>query len=152
VASVNSLLSRRHLKSRFCTFVYGVLASDGRFTYVNAGHNPPLLVGRDGIRRLGPTGPVLGVFENARFAEQTLELRDGETIVLFSDGVTEARDVTEEEFGEDRLIDCVHSAANKPAAAILDAILSSVRDFAVVPADDMTVVVMMYRSAFEEGS
>lgn len=153
VTAINSLLSRRNLKSRFCTFVFGTLLPGGKFDYVNAGHNPPLLLARDGsMRRLGSTGPVLGIFADAVFNEEAIELRDGDTIVFFSDGVTEARDAHDEEFGEERLIGCVRSAAGRPAAAMLDQILRRVHDFAEAPADDMTVVVMMYRSQSEEES
>jgi sigma-B regulation protein RsbU (phosphoserine phosphatase) len=152
VASINSLLIGRNPKNRFCTFVYGALTRDGRFTYVNAGHNPPLLVTRDGIRRLAPSGPVLGVFADAVFVDQSVALRDGDMVVFFSDGVTEARNASDEEFGEQRLIDGVRSVARKRAAEILDDVLRRVREFAAAPSDDMTVVVMMYRSQSEEGS
>lgn len=152
VASINSLLTRRTPNNRFCTFVYGTLTRDGRFTYVNAGHNPPLLVTREGVRRLPPSGPVLGVFGEAVFVDQSIELRAGDIILFFSDGVTEARNGSDEEFGEERLIDFMRSAGRKPAVEILDDILRRVRDFAATPADDMTIVVMMYRSQSEERS
>ena len=78
ITSVNEGLIRRSLQSRFATCVYGTLAGDGRLTYCNAGHNPPLLIARDGIRRLETGGLILGVFPQAIYAQETLTLAPGD--------------------------------------------------------------------------
>jgi sigma-B regulation protein RsbU (phosphoserine phosphatase) len=101
ISSVNEGLIRRSLQSRFATCVYGTLARDGRLTYCNAGHNPPLLIGRDGIRRLEAGGLILGVFPQAIYDQETLTLEPGDLRVMFSDGVTEAVNAASEQFGEE---------------------------------------------------
>ena len=90
MAHINRTLIRRAIQSRFVTVMYGVLGADGRLTYCNAGHNPPILVGRNGVRRLETGGLILGLFPHATYEEETFQLEDGDTLVVFSDGVTEA--------------------------------------------------------------
>ena len=71
MAHINRTLIRRAIQSRFVTVMYGVLAPDGRLTYSNAGHNPPMLVGRNGVRRLETGGLILGLFPHATYEEET---------------------------------------------------------------------------------
>src|SRR5712692_11473150 len=115
LSRINRRLAARRLEARFVTLVYGILSSDGRLVYSNAGHNPPTLVTRDGIRRLTAGGPILGVFVDAAFEEETLHLHHQDTLVMFTDGVTEARRADDEEFGEHRLMACLSTdAASSP--------------------------------------
>src|SRR5581483_7035404 len=95
---INRRLAARHLESRYATMTYGVLSSDGRLVYANAGHNPPALITRQGVRRLTCGGPAVGMFEASFFEEDQLRLADGDTLVLFTDGVTEARNRRDEEY------------------------------------------------------
>jgi len=77
--------------NRFATAVIGWLRDDGTLTLVNAGHPPPMIVRRDGtIDEIASTGPILGVLPNPRWCSRTLHLDRGDTLVLYSDGVTEA--------------------------------------------------------------
>src|SRR5204863_6106470 len=69
----NEGLLRRSIQSRFATLVYGALARDGRLTYCNAGHNPPMLIGSGGVRRLETGGLILGLFPQATYEEETLD-------------------------------------------------------------------------------
>ena len=146
VARVNDRVALRRLESRFATLVYGVLSPDGRFTYTNAGHNPPLLLTREGVRRLGTGGPILGAFPNARFDSESLHFGDGDTLVMFTDGVTEARDRDGREFGEDRLLACLQANAASTPSHLLTNIFTTVRDFCgtVDPIDDITVTVTRF--------
>jgi sigma-B regulation protein RsbU (phosphoserine phosphatase) len=132
---------------RFATLVYGVLAPDGGFAYSSAGHNPPLLASRAGVRRLTAGGLLLGAFPDAAFEEETVRLEGGDAIVLFSDGVTEARSAQDDEFGEERLVSCVAAHAGDSAAGLAAAVLDQVREFSgdAPPADDVTVAVIRYR-------
>lgn len=142
LARVNQQLAARHLESRFATLVYAVLSPDGRLVYSNAGHNPPAVVATNDTRRLTVGGPILGAFANAMFEEDTLRLRDRDTLVMFTDGVTEARNARDEEFGEDRLMACLAADAQSPAV-LLKRIFAAVRDFSeqADQSDDMTVTV-----------
>jgi serine phosphatase RsbU (regulator of sigma subunit) len=146
MAHVNSTLIRRAIQSRFATMMYGVLTPEGLLTYCNAGHNPPVLVGRESTRRLETGGLILGLFPHATYEEETIQLHDGDTLVVFSDGVTEALNAKDEEFGEERLLPCIDSRG--PADVLLDRILSNVRLFAAsaVQNDDVTALVLKFRS------
>ena len=143
---INRTLIRRAIQSRFVTVMYGVLDADGRLTYSNAGHNPPILIGRNGVRRLETGGLILGLFPHAAYEEETLQLEDGDTLIVFSDGVTEALNGAGDEFGEERLLPCVSESCGLPTEMLLDKILATVRMFAASAAqnDDVTALVLRY--------
>jgi serine phosphatase RsbU (regulator of sigma subunit) len=147
ITSVNEGLIRRSLQSRFATCVYGTLAGDGRLTYCNAGHNPPLLIARDGISRLETGGLILGVFPQAIYAQGTLTLAPGDLLVMFSDGVTESFNAAGEQFGEERLRTCLEANRQCSPAELLERLLSAVRSFALdAPQhDDVTALVLRYK-------
>src|SRR5204862_7521471 len=111
---LNHGLFRRSIEARFLTTFYGILGADGSFAYCNAGHNPPFLVTRGGVRRIETGGVVLGLFEQASFEEEALRLQRGDFIVAFSDGVSEALNEAGEEFSDERLLACL--AANRTQA------------------------------------
>jgi len=142
---INQRLAARRLESRFATVVYAVISPDGRLTYANAGHNLPALLSRDGIRRLDVGGPILGAFANVTFEQETLTLRDGDMLTMFTDGVTEARSAADEEFGEHRLLACLNAAPAEPAA-LLEHIFDAVRGFCgdAEQSDDITVAVTSF--------
>ena len=91
IRQANDVLLRRALEARFATVVYAALTAAGTLTYCNAGHNPPLLIGKRGVLRLETGGIVVGLFEHTTFDEQTSQLEPGDLLVAYSDGVTEAR-------------------------------------------------------------
>jgi serine phosphatase RsbU (regulator of sigma subunit) len=146
ITRLNIGLFRRAIESRFLTTFYGILSPNGALTYCNAGHNPPLLVGASGIRRLETGGVVLGLFEQASFEEETVTLKPGDLIVLFSDGVTEAMNPDNEEFTDDRLLACAERHRGKPPQQVLDALLADVQAFCAgaMQSDDITVVMVRY--------
>ncbi|MEO6222118.1 MAG: SpoIIE family protein phosphatase, partial [Vicinamibacterales bacterium] len=90
VTVANQVLCKRGIESRFVTLMFGILGADGSLTYTNAGHNPPFVVGPSGVRRLEEGGPVVGLLEFAPYSQETIKLVSGDTIVIFSDGVSEA--------------------------------------------------------------
>ena len=145
LAHLNHSLMRRAIPGRFATATYGSVTPDGRFSYCNAGHNPPLLVGR-ASRQLRTGGRVLGMFDDAALEEETLQLDPGDLVVAYTDGVTEALDKSGAEFGEDRLQSCVEAHADLAPAALVERILDDVRRFTTdaVQSDDVTVLVMRY--------
>lgn len=120
--------------------------------YVNAGHFPPILVGhRDHRAELTPLdtgGPVLGVLRDARYEQGRRELRVGDTLVLYSDGLIEAADSSGEEYGDDRLREVLKKPIDASPQGIRDAILASVSEFlgTAAPRDDLTLVVARFGS------
>jgi sigma-B regulation protein RsbU (phosphoserine phosphatase) len=146
---VNAALLRRAIDSRFATLWYAMLSGDGGLTYCNAGHNPPLLFGRNGLRcRLGTGGPIVGAFHSATFEEETLQLNPGDTLVVFSDGVPEAMNGDGEEFGEERLVSCLEANREMPSARLLECVLDTVQQFRAdaVQSDDLTILILRYSS------
>lgn len=143
---INEVLVRRTVESRCATAVYGVLTRNGRLTYASAGHNPPLLVGRQGVRRLESGGLMLGAFEQATFEEETVQLDPGDVLVVFSDGVTEALNADGVEFGEDGLLSCVNAHHELAPGPLLERLLEAVHQFTAgaVPSDDLTALVLRY--------
>jgi sigma-B regulation protein RsbU (phosphoserine phosphatase) len=126
-----------------------MLGPDGAFTYCNAGHNAPLLVSGNEIRRLETGGVVLGLFEHASFEEESLVLKPGDLIIAFSDGVTEALDPAGEEFTDDRLLACARAHLGESPQQVLDALLADVRTFCAdaTQSDDVTVVMVKYNGS-----
>jgi sigma-B regulation protein RsbU (phosphoserine phosphatase) len=132
LARVNGLLCRNRGLGRFVSFFYAVLDGSTRtLSFSNAGHEPPLLVrGGAEIARLGAGGPVLGVFEDAPYDQGETVLARGDRVVLFTDGITEARGHDGDEFGAERLIELAVSRGDEDPAAMLASIHDAVRAFA----------------------
>ena len=147
LSRMNRALLRRGLEPRFATLMFGVLAPDRSFSYANAGHLPSLLVRREGaVQRLSSGGPILGVFEDAVFPGETCALGSGDTLIVFSDGVTEAWR-TGEEFGDERLVAAAQANRALAPAALLDTLFGAVREFSgeAVPTDDVTIAIVRVR-------
>lgn len=128
---------------RFATLFYGIYDDRTRkLCYVNCGHCPPFLLRANGeIDRLEPTATPLGAFANWNCREAEAELRVGDTLLLYSDGVTEAGIEGVEEFGEDRLAHALRVNQWQPAEALVQAIVSDVADYSAGSrSDDVTVV------------
>jgi sigma-B regulation protein RsbU (phosphoserine phosphatase) len=148
ISSVNQNLTRRGTSNRFVTFFFGMVDTDGNCTYTNAGHNPPYVVGRDGsIKPLTEGGMVMGLFASAQYESRTIQLMPGDHLVLFTDGVLEARNTLEDEFGEERLVELLRANHNASASEILDRIREAVTLFsAETPQhDDITMMVVGFR-------
>src|SRR5688572_2534108 len=129
ITRVNLALCRRGIESRFVTLMYGVLDEEGQMVYCNAGHNPPLIIGSGGVRRLERGGPIVGLFETATYEEERLRLTPGDWLIIFSDGISEAMSVTNDEFGEARIIDCVQANKTLDPTRLLEALFADVRGF-----------------------
>ncbi len=125
---VNRILCGNIAEGRFISFFYCILdAAAGVLTYTNAGHYLPAIVRAGGaVARLDCGGPVLGVLPDAEYEQAEVQLAPGDRIVLFTDGLTEARNGADEEFGERRLLDAAvrHRACSAPAlqARLTDAV------------------------------
>jgi len=144
LAQVNRALLRRAIPSRFAAAVYATLSSDGSLTYCNAGHNPPLLFARRDRSRLEVGGMVLGLFDDAKLVEQSVQLQTGDVLVMFSDGVTEAFNGAGEEFGEKRLAAVIEANLSLGPASVVSGVLDAVRTFTAGAAqsDDVTILAL----------
>jgi sigma-B regulation protein RsbU (phosphoserine phosphatase) len=132
--------------NRFITFFMGILdPATGDLSYVSAGHNPPLIVraagGYDTLS--GGGGIILGILAMAKYEASQAKLEKGDILVMFSDGVTEAPNPNDQEYGEERLANLVAELSSRPSKEIVDAIHTSVHEFTegAPPFDDITVVV-----------
>jgi len=152
---VNRALLRRAVEARFATLFYGCLDHGGRMITCNAGHNPGFLFRADGaMLRLAEGGLMVGAFDFATYAEEEVALTEGDTLVLYSDGVTDAESPSGEQFGEERLLECLGRSRLAPPGGILEGVLEAVRAFAAghPPADDVTVLVVRYGNGLPKAS
>ncbi|MGH9703894.1 MAG: PP2C family protein-serine/threonine phosphatase [Candidatus Acidiferrales bacterium] len=143
---VNRAVCRNIAPDRFVTFFYALLdAGTKKMTYVNAGHNSPMVLRRDGsCVRLGEGGDVLGLFPNGRYEQGELILQTGDRVILYTDGLTEARNTGEEEFGEQRLLALLGEEDGRGADTLKERIRRSVSDFCGdVFSDDATFIVLV---------
>ena len=150
LASVNNFLEQNNSEDLFVTLFYGVLDErTGRFVYANGGHNPPILVDSDGATPLATTGGVaLGMFDGLDYDHACVDMEPGARLVLFSDGVTEAFNDSDEAFGDDRLLDATRAlpVEQGPDEDVND-IVNAVDEFAgdAPQFDDITCVVLVYK-------
>jgi sigma-B regulation protein RsbU (phosphoserine phosphatase) len=146
VARINRTVCQNVPSNKYVTFVMARLdPSAGRLEYVNAGHNPPLLIRSGGdVERLEEGGTVLGMFEATPYAIGTAELRPGDTLLIFSDGVTETFNEAQDEFGEEGLIEVAVRGRGLEAEKLQDEILKALDDFAAgaKATDDRTLIVL----------
>ena len=143
---VNRALIRRAVQNRFATMVYGVLSAEGKLAYSNAGHNPPMLISGSAVRRLDQGGLILGLFPEAAFDEEAIQLNREDLLVIFSDGVSEAMNRKGEEFGDARIVSSITTHLDRDPRALLDGLLAEVRKFAAgAPQnDDVTAMILRY--------
>jgi len=146
IRRVNTGLVRRPIEAKYATMFHGTLTADGVLTYCNAGHNPPVVFGPGGLRRLASGSMPVGFFEHAPYEDVVEQLQKGDVVVIFSDGVTEALDAQGQEFGEERLIELLRQYHTADAASILARIMEDVQTFAhgVAQHDDVTALVLKY--------
>jgi phosphoserine phosphatase RsbU/P len=146
--SVNRLFYENSEPNRYTTLFAG--SYDGaarRLRYVNCGHNPPLVLRQDGsVERLSATATVLGLFEQWQCSTSEVQFQPGDLLVLYSDGVTEAYNDREEEFGEARLIQVLEASRNLEISALLTKLLEEVNQFSAgKQSDDVTAIVARIR-------
>lgn len=156
IETVNRLFFAATAPEHFATLFLGVYDdSNRRLRYVNCGHNPPVLArANGGCLTLPSTAPALGLMERWTAQEAQIEFRPGDTLLIYSDGVTEARrlgglddDPDGVEFGEERLTQCLLSHQRAPLAELPARLLAEVEAFAgPEPQDDRTVVALRARA------
>lgn len=145
LSRANDLLVDSTPAEKFVTFFHSILDPAAHILeFGNAGHNPPLLIRGNECRRLWTRGAVLGALKEFRFAADSTALEPGDVVVLYSDGVTEAVDGSDEEFGEERLVDLVQRFRRASAGKIRELIMEAVNRHAAgrPPHDDITLLVL----------
>ncbi|MEI7650371.1 MAG: PP2C family protein-serine/threonine phosphatase, partial [Methanomicrobiales archaeon] len=144
---VNTIITAEQKADMFVTAFFGVLdRAHETFTYVNAGHNPPMvLYSHEGhITELEPTGIALGITEDSLYKKATIPLKSGDIVVLYTDGVTEATNIGDELFGEERLQKIILANRGLSAGELTKKILLEVQEFTgdAPQSDDITLLVV----------
>lgn len=142
---LNSVLCTNLAAGKFVTFFYAVLDAGTRsLQYCNAGHLSPVVITLDGEwTHLENTGALLGVFPDWKYRDSNLQLKQGDSLVLFTDGITEATSDDGEEFGEERIAGAVRSPQRLSAAELQSRLLQSVKEFCnSAMRDDATLLVV----------
>jgi len=142
---VNRVMCRNTTEAKFITLFYGLLDVDRKtLQYTSAGHNPPVLTREDGVQvRLEQGGLILGVFEESVYDQGEIDLRPGDRLVMFTDGLSEAVDGDGEEFGEKRLAEASRGNRQLSAEALHRCLLDRVTDFCRGEfEDDATILVV----------
>ncbi len=131
LSKINNLLSDSIEDNQFVTAIYGILDTTNRtFVFSNAGHNPPLLIKPDGEYRFIEYGDTpLGMFMDARYHQHFIRFEKGQVMVLYTDGITEAANDADEEYGTERFAKRVLECIDLPAKEMIDFIRKGVADF-----------------------
>jgi len=131
LSKINNLLWDSIEDNRFVTAIYGILDITNRtFVFANAGHNPPLLIKPNGEYKFVEYGDTpLGMFHDARYHQHFIRFEEGQVMVLYTDGITEAANSSDEEFGQERFAKSVLAGIELPAKKLIDHIRKDVADF-----------------------
>jgi serine phosphatase RsbU (regulator of sigma subunit) len=151
ISGANRLVSQEATDGLFVTLIYGQLNSrSGSLTYVNAGHNPALHYHANNgtLTNLPRTGMPLGILPGANYTQQDIQIQSGDTIILYTDGVTEAMNLVNEEFGMERLRAVIFDHYSDSAEAMATAIETAVNQFtnSAPPFDDFTLMIIRRQS------
>jgi sigma-B regulation protein RsbU (phosphoserine phosphatase) len=144
---INDLVSENTTNGSFITFFWGILDENtGELSYVNMGHNPPLIVKKNGIRKLTTGGMILGVMKTIiPYRSETINLEKDDFLILFTDGVTEAMNIDNEEYTDEKLETIVlKNSVTDNSEEMLNLILRDVSEFTqgAVQSDDLTIMVV----------
>ena len=143
--SLNGILERSGLDNRYATLFYAEISADSAgLGYLNAGHNPALLVREDAIETLAASSLPLGMLPGIAYEQGTATLKTGDVLVLYSDGITEATNAAGEEYGVTRLTEVVRAASRLTAEATARRVLEDATRFVSgeKPHDDQSILVL----------
>ena len=142
--NVNTLGYESSTVSKYATFFYGQYSPQSRVLhYVNAGHEPPLVFRAGDLIPLATGGPVVGLLSGACYEQGSIPLFPGDILVAFTDGISEAMNPADNEWGVENLVGCVRASNGISAQYLIDRIMASADTFAAGAQqhDDMTIVV-----------
>ena len=146
---INKFLCEHVEVGRYATMFFGLIDRDGRLEYIKAGHPSPLLLRRGQVSVLYSEGSFpVGLLQDAEFTAASLQLKPDDTLVLFSDGITDAENPEGELFGESRLREALTGQQNQPLETLKQMVLDSVEVFSrgANQSDDMTLLIARYRA------
>lgn len=139
---LNTILHRSRLTTKFVSLFYGELETGGIFIYSNAGHNPPFVLKGNRVDLLKHGGPILGPTPNATYTRGFTQLEPGDLMCLYTDGIVEAHDPKDREFGLERLQKIVKLNRARSAQEIVNEVFQRVSKWARTEEDDRTIVVV----------
>jgi sigma-B regulation protein RsbU (phosphoserine phosphatase) len=145
MSNVNSLLYEASAANRYATFFYAQYdPRDRTLAFVNAGHNPPVVLRGEEVLRLEADGPVVGLLLQAQYGQSSMVLSPGDILMAYTDGISEAMTVDDEEWGEERMIAAAQACRTLPAGRMIDRMIAAADAFAAdAPQyDDMTLVIV----------
>jgi sigma-B regulation protein RsbU (phosphoserine phosphatase) len=148
IAKVNGILTERRIEYTFATFFFGILDGGGNCTYTNAGHIPPIVVKPDGsMSEMAEGGTVLGLFADEKYESATTQVTPGDHVILFTDGVLEARNPAGEQYGKQRILSILRKYAGAQTCVVLEQLKQDLNSFcADAPQhDDITIMVLGFR-------
>jgi len=143
---INNLIYENTTPEKFITFFWGILdTSNNTFSYINAGHNPGYLISKKNVKELNEGGLIIGITSD-KFQYETgnVNFEKDNVIVLYTDGITEAKNLEDKEYGTERLLKCIENCLNYVPDKIVECILSDVNNFSVntPQSDDQTLIVI----------
>jgi sigma-B regulation protein RsbU (phosphoserine phosphatase) len=148
MARLNNLLYESIEDGYYATLFYGIISTDTKvITYTNAGHNPPYLINSDGaFVKLTGGGIVLGFLSNETYTQKTIPFRKGDILVCYTDGITEALNLNDEEYGEKRLLHILQQNLHLNSYELKKTIIKDVNNFTENKdlSDDLTIVIVKY--------
>ncbi len=142
VEKLNHIIHRGRLTTKFVSLFYGELETGGIFIYTNAGHNPPFVLKKDKVDFLHSCGPVLGPTPDATYTRGFAHLQPGDLLCMYTDGIIEAHDKKDQEFGTERLLRVVKANRLRSAQEIGQEVLARVVKWGRTAEDDRTIVIV----------
>ena len=150
VYRLNNLLFESTTEGNYVTFFYAVVNSEQKkLIYTNAGHNPPILLRANGqVEKLAVGGIVIGFRSDFQYRQEEVAFNPGDVLLMYTDGITEAMNASEEEFGEERLLQVLQQNKQKSVLEIREAIIKAVQNFSIkrVKEDDMTLLICKFEN------
>jgi sigma-B regulation protein RsbU (phosphoserine phosphatase) len=147
---VNAQLCAENQANLFVTMILGIIdTANGRMEYGQGGHNPPILLPAQGEPAYEPSGGMpLGVFDDAKFGQRQLDLKPGETLLVYTDGVTEAMNAKRQLFGEERLKEALRGQSILSPEKLTQRVVAEVAKFAsgAEPSDDITLLAIKHQT------
>ena len=155
IQTINKKICENNKQGFFITLLAGIVnINTGKITFINCGHNPPLVKKNNGdfeYLKLD-SNIVLGAFDSAEFNVSESVLNKGDTIFIYTDGITEAVNSSDEQYGETRLLETINTLKTESAKSIIEKIKTNVKEFAqgVAQSDDMTMLAFKYNGKVEK--